>query len=44
MGARFVVFVGASELEAGMYGIKDLSTGEQRSGDLETLVKKVGGG
>jgi histidyl-tRNA synthetase len=44
MGARFAIFVGESELESGKYGIKDLSTGEQTSGDLTELLRRVGGG
>jgi histidyl-tRNA synthetase len=44
MGARFAVFVGESEIESGKYGIKDLSTGEQTSGDLPDLLRMVGGG
>ena len=34
----------ALERLAGKYGIKDLSTGEQTSGDLPDLLRKVGGG
>ncbi|MDX1388394.1 MAG: histidine--tRNA ligase [Acidobacteriota bacterium] len=41
--ARFAVFVGASELEGGKFGVKDLSTGEQVEMDFETLVDAVGG-
>jgi histidyl-tRNA synthetase len=40
-GARFAVFVGAAELEAGRFGLKDLGSGEQVSLDEAGIVARV---
>ena len=42
MRARYALFVGASEVEAGRYGLKDLSTGEQVPVDEEELLTRFG--
>jgi histidyl-tRNA synthetase len=43
LGARYAVFVGAEELAAGRFGLKDLRSGEQVPVDGDTLVERLGG-
>ena len=42
LGVRYALFVGASEIETGRYGLKDLSTGEQVTVDEEDLLGRLG--
>ena len=42
LGARFAVFVGADEIAAGQYGVKNLRTGEQESMGEATLIARCG--
>jgi histidyl-tRNA synthetase len=41
-GARFAVFVGADEIGAGKYGVKDLRTGKQESMDEAGIASRCG--
>jgi histidyl-tRNA synthetase len=41
-GARFAVFVGADEIAAGTYGVKDLRTGDQQSMDEKAIITRCG--
>jgi len=41
LGARFALFVGADELAAGRFGLKDLSSGEQESVDEASLAERL---
>jgi histidyl-tRNA synthetase len=43
LGARFALFVGATELERGRYGLKNLASGEQIEVDaagIDAVVRK----
>jgi len=40
-GARYAVFVGESELARGLYGMKDLATGEQVDRDEAGIVSEA---
>lgn len=40
-GARFAIIIGDNEITTGQYGLKELSTGEQRFLDLETIIKTI---
>ena len=42
-GARFALFVGKDEVTAGLYGLKDLQTGEQRQATLEDVLAATSG-
>ena len=42
LGARFAVFVGADEIAAGTYGVKNLLTGDQESMDEATIIARCG--
>lgn len=42
-GARFALFVGKDEVAAGLYGLKDLQTGEQRQATLEDVLAATSG-
>jgi histidyl-tRNA synthetase len=44
LGARYAVFVGADELSAGRFGLKDLDSGEQVTVDEATLFERLGAG
>jgi len=41
-GAPYALFVGATELEEGRYGLKNLETGEQEAVDEPTLLIRLG--
>jgi histidyl-tRNA synthetase len=40
-GARFALVLGERDLQAGEVGVKDLTTGEQRSVALDAAVAEV---
>jgi histidyl-tRNA synthetase len=42
LGARFAVFVGADEIAAGTYGVKNLLTGDQEPMDEATIIARCG--
>lgn len=42
LGARFALFVGRDELEAGRFGLKDFTTGEQIEVDETGLLVRLG--
>jgi histidyl-tRNA synthetase len=41
--ARYALFVGESELASGLYGLKDLRSGEQVSVDEQGVLTRIGG-
>jgi histidyl-tRNA synthetase len=42
VGARFAIFVGADEIAAGQYGVKDLGSGDQESMDEKGIIARCG--
>lgn len=41
LGVRYVLFLGEDEIRSGMYALKDMQTGEQKSLSFEDCVKTV---
>ncbi|HXV75516.1 MAG TPA: histidine--tRNA ligase, partial [Candidatus Polarisedimenticolaceae bacterium] len=41
-GARYALFIGADELAAGSFALKDLRTGRQQSMTLEQVITRIG--